>query len=364
MQKKTNIVKNYLYDIINAHKSETNFLLPSENAICMKFNVSRITVKNAFQELAAENLIYRHQGKGTFISFEAKQKLHNEKKEAVKLIGLVLPDLGSKFMLNIINGVERYIGETNYRLLLYCTQFSQKKEIAALQELTDIGVAGILIYPVDQEIYSQELRKLVSSKFPLVFIDRTLPGLNAHSVMSNHTIDVKEATQHLLALGHRDIGIISTKPDGTSTIIERLKGYDMALSAKHIPVHGYYKMYDLENYDEQWEEKIGDFFRKNRSLSAVIIFNSDLCFKTLHVLESLHKRIPDDISVVAYADDYSGMDKFLPIPLTSIHQNTILLGKTAAKILIRNIQTPDELRQNIKISSKLVIKGSTKAFSG
>ena len=104
MQKKTNIVKNYLYDIINAHKSETNFLLPSENALCMKFNVSRITVKNAFQELAAENLIYRHQGKGTFISFEAKQKLHNEKKEAVKLIGLVLPDLGSKFMLNIING--------------------------------------------------------------------------------------------------------------------------------------------------------------------------------------------------------------------------------------------------------------------
>ena len=363
MQNKTELVKNYLYDIINKNKSETNFLLPSEKALCLKFGVSRITVKSALQELAAENLIYRHQGKGTFISFEAKQKLHNEKQKKINLIGLVLPDLNSNFMLNIINGVERYLSETDYRIVLYCTQFSQKKEIAALQELTAMGVAGILIYPVDQEIYSQELRKLINSRFPLVFIDRTLPRLNAHSVMSNHTLDVKMATQHLLELGHRNIGIISTKPDGTSTIIERLKGYDMALSANHIPIHRYYKLYDLENYDEQWEEKISLFFQKNRSLSAVIIFNSDLCTKTLYVLEKLHKHIPDDISVVAYADDYSGMDKFLPIPLTSIHQNTLLLGKTAAKILIRKIVAPDEFTQNIKISSEFIIKGSTKKFS-
>ena len=363
MEKKIEMVKNYLYDIINKHKSETNFQLPSENALCLKFNVSRITVKNAIQKLMEENLVYRHQGKGTFISFEAKQKLYNEKKGDLKLIGLVLPDLSSNFMLTIINGVDRFLSETHYRMVLYCTQFSQKKEIAALQELTKMGVSGILIYPVDQEIYSQELRRLVTSRFPLVFIDRTLPGLNAHSVMSNHTLDVKEATQHLLSLGHKNIGIISTIPDGTSTIIERLKGYTMALSANRIPIHGYYKLLDLENYDEQWESKISTFFRKNRSLSAVIIFNSDLCYKTLHVLDKLQKRIPDDISVVAYADDYSGMEKFLPIPLTSIHQNTILLGKTAAKILIRNIESPDEFTQTIKISSELVIKGSTKEFS-
>ena len=362
MEKKINIVKNYLYELIYKHKSEPNYLLPSENALCLKFKVSRITVKNALQELKAENLIFRHQGKGSFINSTAEQELSNAKKPAAKLIGLILPDLKSYFMLNLIDGAEKYLSDTEYRIVLYCTHFSQKKESKAIQELLAIGVAGILIYPVDRQTYNQELLKLVIAKFPLVLLERSLPGMKIHSVMSDHFHDVSVATQHLLTLGHKNIGIISTFPEGTSTIIERLNGYDSTLSKHNVPIHNYYKLISLVNYDEHWEDKITAYFEKNVSLSAVIIFNSDLCYKTLQVLRKMHKEVPDDISVIAYADDYSQMEEVMRTPITSIHQNTITLGKTAAKLLIKNIEEPSDRIENIKISSEFIIKTSTRSY--
>jgi GntR family transcriptional regulator len=42
--------------------------LPTEEELCEEFNVSRITIKRAMRELAIEELVIRHRGKGTFVA--------------------------------------------------------------------------------------------------------------------------------------------------------------------------------------------------------------------------------------------------------------------------------------------------------
>lgn len=362
---KTEEVKKYLYDIIRDHKSEPNYLLPSEHALCIKFNVSRITVKSALQQLQADKLIFRHQGKGSFISSDAEKILNFSKKRSLKLIGVILPDLRSYFMLNIIHGIHEYLKDTEFKMVLNCTDFSQRKESKAIQDLLDVGVVGILIYPVDKQTYNQDLLKLAMTNFPLVFIDRSLPGMKINSVMSDHYRDICKATEYLLSLGHKNIGIISPQPDGTSTLVERLEGYNNTLSKYGVPIHGYYKLTDLKNYDEQWEDKITAYFKKNSSLTAVIIFNSDLCYKTLYVLKSLNIKIPDDLSLIAYGDDYSHIEDFVNVPITSIRQNTDNIGRTAAKILVRNIDDPATIKTTevVRIPSEFSIRSSTKAVT-
>lgn len=132
-----------------------------------------------------------------------------------------------------------------------------------------------------------------------------------------------------------------------------------------MPIHGYYKLTDLKNYDEQWEEKITAYFKKNSSLTAVIIFNSDLCYKTLYVLKALNIKIPDDLSLIAYGDDYSHIEDFVNVPITSIRQNTDNIGRTAAKILIRNIDDPATIKTTevVRIPSEFSIRSSTKAVT-
>lgn len=61
------IVKNKIINMINSEEYIENGMIPSERELMSMFNVSRITVKRAIEELVNEGYLYRVQGKGTFI---------------------------------------------------------------------------------------------------------------------------------------------------------------------------------------------------------------------------------------------------------------------------------------------------------
>ena len=216
---KTEQITEYLRKKIYRHIDEINYKMPSEAMLCRLFNVSRITAKNAIEELTAQGLLFRHQGKGTFIASDAKTKvLQREELRSADLIALLLPDLNSKFMLDLIKGVEERLHSAHYNIIIKCTNYSQSQEQITIRSLIKNGVKGLIVYPVDRQFYNQEFLKLILKKFPLVLIDRTLKGLDVSVVASDHINDMIEATDYLIRNGHRNIGIISTSPDGTNTV--------------------------------------------------------------------------------------------------------------------------------------------------
>lgn len=60
-------ISEWLRDQIEQKKFDTDEKLPSENQLCEKFDVSRVTVRKALQTLENEGLIYRSQGLGSFV---------------------------------------------------------------------------------------------------------------------------------------------------------------------------------------------------------------------------------------------------------------------------------------------------------
>lgn len=61
------IIKNRIIEMINSEEITEAGMIPSERELVSMFNVSRITVKRAIDELVNEGYLYRIQGKGTFI---------------------------------------------------------------------------------------------------------------------------------------------------------------------------------------------------------------------------------------------------------------------------------------------------------
>lgn len=66
-------LKQAIKEDIRNDKYKIGEQLPTEMELCEEFNVSRVTVRRAIQELVQEKVLYRKQGKGTFVS-EAKIK--------------------------------------------------------------------------------------------------------------------------------------------------------------------------------------------------------------------------------------------------------------------------------------------------
>ncbi|SHE80535.1 GntR family transcriptional regulator [Marinitoga hydrogenitolerans DSM 16785] len=61
-------IKEQLKNYIELNKLPAHTLLPTEDELSKKYSVSRLTVRNAMKELINEGIIYRIQGKGTFVS--------------------------------------------------------------------------------------------------------------------------------------------------------------------------------------------------------------------------------------------------------------------------------------------------------
>lgn len=61
------IVKQDIINKINTSEFKPNQIIPSENELCKQYNVSRITIRKAIDELVFEGLLYRLKGKGCFI---------------------------------------------------------------------------------------------------------------------------------------------------------------------------------------------------------------------------------------------------------------------------------------------------------
>jgi len=61
-------IKTLLIDQLDAGEWSAGEMIPSEAELAQRFNVSQGTVRKAIDEMAAENLLVRRQGKGTFVT--------------------------------------------------------------------------------------------------------------------------------------------------------------------------------------------------------------------------------------------------------------------------------------------------------
>lgn len=361
-------VQQYILDFIQEKEWKADQKIPSENELAEKFSVSRITVKKALDSLVEEGQIYRIQGKGSFISSSTlgEPSIYEvtataKKKPQFKLIACLVPVLNSELTTAIFARIQSLLSKAGYQMLLFQTDDSQENEQQIVKRAMEMGVDGIIIYPVEGETYNEEVLKLTLQDFPLVLIDRYFRGIEANSVCSDNFLGSYEAVQYLLKMGHSQIGLVSTHHLGTTSIEDRIQGYEKALTDAGISIDHKLQLLDLyrsEDSPEQREEnkrKVQDFIEKNPEMSA--IFSVSPRLEIIETASELGLRIPDDLSLILF-DDYAQADLFATPP-SCVQQQGHSIGEEAVKLLVSAIQNPAQKRKKVFISPKLIIRQST-----
>jgi len=367
-----NQIRQYVVDQINKDIWKPGSRLPSEAELAKQFNVSRVTIKTAITDLMNSGVIYRIQGKGSFVSEGVSgepvvYKPNKEAKLGTKLIAFILPAIISSFRTKLLEGIERELSDKGYKLLYCSTMSSQEEEKRVLNEMTALGVSGIVIFPVDGESYNDQILRLKLSHFPFVVVDRYFRGIETNSVCVDNIEGGRLATDLLLSLGHRQIGLISTRITDTTSIEDRVAGYEKALSEYHIAVDHRLRLTNLNatdldailkegQADPGSLEEIIAFIQSNPAISAIFAVNLSVGLTIIQAAESIGLRIPDDLSVVFF-DQYEMAD-FAKIPPTCVIQNADEISKAAVELLLSAIRNPYGETRKVELVPKLLIRES------
>jgi LacI family transcriptional regulator len=270
------------------------------------------------------------------------------------LIGVMVPLIEAEYFSRILAATADALLEHDLQVVLAPTMHLREQATTSLARLTDGTTDGaVLILPEESR---DELAALARSGYPFVVIDPIEPleeGVPA--ISAANTFGGRAATEHLLALGHRRIGVITGIPDWLSSV-ERLDGYRSALAAAGVPPDPALVV------ESDWTVKGGELaagalLDRQEPPTAIFAVNDNMAVGVLRAARARRLRVPGDLAVVGFDDSEQAAD--VTPALTTIRQPLAEMGRMAVSQLVRLLENRFVEGMRIELQTRLIVREST-----
>ncbi len=268
-------------------------------------------------------------------------------------IGVLVPDLGTGYIGELIRGIDAELSLTDLDLILYTTHRTASKEASYVANLAKGMVDGLLL--VLPRSPSDFIGTLSQHNFPFVLIDHQGTGQEeCPAVGATNWQGAYNATEHLLRLGHQRIGFITGSMD-LGCAVDRLDGYRSALKTHHLP----------ETPELVYEGTFNqpDGFTGASALlelpqppTAIFASNDVMAMGVMDAVRDRGLRIPDDVSVVGF-DDIPQASLVRP-GLTTVRQPLEKMGRVATQMLLDLLRHPQKKADRIELPTELILRDS------
>lgn len=274
----------------------------------------------------------------------------------VGLVGLVLPELDNPIFPAYAQAMESRLLTRGFVTILCCAGRSRASEDDYVPTLVEHGVAGLVIVSGrhadldgDHEIY----RRLHRRRFPMVFVNGEVPGLDVPSVSSDEVHAATVAVEHLAHLGHRRIGLL-VGPTHYLPVVRRLDGFRAAVAALDLdddPELVVTTMFTVEG------GRYGARQLLDAGATGIIAANDVMALGAVRAVRDAGMEVPDDVSVIGYDD--TELMAFIDPPLTTVHQPVEAISNHAVEVLLAQIDRRPHAMATIVVQPDLVVRAST-----
>jgi LacI family transcriptional regulator len=255
------------------------------------------------------------------------------KKGISSLIGLIIDDVTSPFYTELLDVIEAAAYKEGYGILLCHTGRDVTKERKYISLLRTHRVGGIVWAPTGraEDYPAAEFERFA---IPLVFVDRVVSSFQSYdSVLLNNRAASLQATNYLLDLGHRRIGMLSG-PDFLEPARERNDGYREALLKRGLRVDE--RLIRNGNFREaEAFEECRKLLGEEKRVSALLVANNPMFIGALRALKHFGLSCPRDISVISI-DDFP-LATVLNPPVTTVRQPVREIAELALRLLLRRL---------------------------
>lgn len=277
-----------------------------------------------------------------------------------KSIGLIIKDLNYPFYTSIASGVKEYANDKGYIVVITSSEnkHESEKEISNLFASKDIK--GAIIAPIIEGTSEIEhLFKLKMINYPFVLLEN-VQGIQSNVVTIDNIIAIKKAVKYLIDIGHKKI-VHFAGPENSSHTQERIEGFISAFSEQTLAYNKKMLIHIGSTFEESLENTKNYFskLKKSEYPTAIVCFNDGQALGVMSALKELNIKVPDDISIIGNDDIFYA--QIYPVPLTTIRAPQREIGRKAAEILIKNIESKELLEpETFVLDTELIKRESTK----
>ncbi|NGX98373.1 MAG: LacI family transcriptional regulator [Candidatus Afipia apatlaquensis] len=269
-----------------------------------------------------------------------------------RLIGVLLPDIANPVFAPILGGITETLSAESYSPIIADAGQDASVQIAFVDSLLNQHVDGLILATVFSD--DQVVGYCLDRNLPVVLVNRAEFRDRVSSVVSDDERGMQLAVDHLVSIGHRKIGHVSG-PLRVSTGALRRDGFVRAMKHHGLPVH----IQEASQYTrEAGAGPAATLLKNNPGMTAIVAANDLLALGALDAVRKLGLRCPADVSVVGH-NDMPLVDLISP-PLTTVRIGHREMGRGAAKLLLREIETRSVASEHIVLQPELIVRESTR----
>ena len=229
-------------------------------------------------------------------------------------------------------------------------------EAAYIDLLFEQQVSGVVfaggLYAQAQAPHSH-YAKLGERSVPVVLVNAAVDWLDFPRVSCDDVVAAEQAMEHLIALGHTQIGLLLGPSDHIPSQ-RKLEGarltaarHDLALPPRFVA----HSIFSLEGGQATGDELL------RHGVTAIVCASDPLALGAVQAARRLGLQVPGDVSVVGFDD--SAFMRYTDPPLTTVRQPIEAMGRAAVDRLVSQLEGRRDGPGELLFAPELVVRGST-----
>lgn len=271
-----------------------------------------------------------------------------------RLFGLIVSDINNPFFPELIDAFEGLAAAEGIEVLFTHTGYDPKRLHKCIRRMIERSVDAIAV--MTSEVEEEPLQQAVRAGIPVVLMNQRKLAARYPNILVEYATGFREALDHLLALGHRDIGFIAG-PQSLNSSVARKNAFKAACRSHGLTVRDeWISVGDLRV--EGGRTAMERLLSQKQRPTAVLATNDLMAVGAMQTVHAAHIRVPGELSIIGFDD--------LPIA-GMVHPALTTIRHPRREVAARAFQSLQNSLEKIKsgkqspLHPRLVIRNSTAA---
>lgn len=290
------------------------------------------------------------------MGYQRNELAVNLRRQSTRNIGIIIPEVVTSFFMNFIQQAQSELRNHGYRTIIAVSNEDPEQEAENLLMFEQCRVEGILMSVCHKNKNTDIYKKVMAHGIPIVFFDRMVDGIDASQVRIDDYLMAFFMVETLIRSGCRKI-VHLAGPDYISNGYDRHRGYRDALEKFRIPYDKDYVVQGGLNA-EQGALAMENFLSEGKELDAVFGFTETATLGAKSVLQKMHYKIPDDVSLCCISG--TTLCTLVHPTITAVEQPVTQMATISCRLLLNQISASNASKESSILRGEMMLRESTK----